>query len=130
MAKRVIYLDNSATTPLHPEVARAMTRIGLGVYGNPSSSHALGEKSLAVMNESRVKLAKVINAKAHEIVFVSGGTEANNLALHGLAASYPKKKKIIVSAIEHSSIAELCTLMKRNGYEITEIPVNNEGFIN
>ncbi len=126
---RKIYLDNAATTAMHLDVLKAMTPYFLKEYGNPSSPHALGENALKAMNDARRKLALEIGAKPWEFVFTSGGTEANTLALQGLAVANPGKKKIIISAIEHSSVREVVLFLKRWGYEIVEIPVNHEGFL-
>ncbi|MEK6847057.1 MAG: cysteine desulfurase family protein [Nanoarchaeota archaeon] len=126
---RKLYFDNSATTAVHPEVVKVMNKIMLSDYGNPSSAHALGDSASKLIENARTKLARVIGAKAHEIYFTSGTTESNNLALQGLARAFPDKKKIIISSIEHPSIRETCAYLKTCGYNIMEIPVSKEGFI-
>lgn len=127
--KRQIYLDTIATTRVHPEVIQAMLPYFTETYGNPSSLHALGEQAFTAMTNSRTTLANIINARPEEIIFTSGGTEANNLALFGIVCAQPHKKKIFISAIEHSSIKEPCSLLRQQGYEIHEIKVNAKGLI-
>ena len=127
--EKIIYLDVAATTPVHEEVVAEMNKFYLENYGNPSSQHELGENAQKAINEARKNLAKEINAKPQEIIFTSGSTESNNLAFFGLAKTNKNKKKIIISAIEHSSIFEICNSLKES-YKIIEIPVNKEGLIN
>src|SRR3989344_4554389 len=127
--EKIIYLDNAATTPVYPEVAKEMQRYMLEEYGNPSSIHSMGEGTQKALENAKKIIASEIGAKPWEIIFTSGGTESNNLALQGVAKSNHSKKKIIISKIEHSSIYELCYEMKEYGYKIVEIPVNIEGFI-
>lgn len=132
MVNKIIYFDNAATTPVYPAVIEEMKKYmlsGFGEYGNPSSAHSLGEKAEKNIQEAKKTIAKVLGCKAWEIIFTSSGTEANNLALQGVAKANPDKKKIIISKIEHSSIYELCMEMKKYGYEIVEISVDNEGLI-
>jgi cysteine desulfurase len=129
MAKKIIYLDNAATTPMYKEVAEEMEKFFIEEYGNPSSPHALGERALEEINNARKKLATEIGAKAHEIVFVSGGTEANNTALLGIVPKKSGKNKIFVSAIEHSSVYEVAQYLKNLEYDVREIPVDGEGLI-
>ena len=97
-------------------------------YGNPSSPHAFGEQALKALNDARTRLARELHAKPHELIFTSGATESNNLALFGLA-HHSKKKKIIVSAIEHASMKAPCEYLRSWGYTIVTLPVNSEGFI-
>ncbi len=128
--RKDIYLDNAATTPVYKEVIKVMNEAMTDNYGNPGSPHALGENASKSMTTARKSLAKEIGAKLHELIFTSGATEANNLALLGLAGAYPRKKKLIISAFEHSSIYEPCKELKKREYTITEIPTNKEGIIN
>ena len=127
--KRILYLDTAATTPIYPAVIAEMNPIIKNNYGNPSSIHFQGEQTRKLLEESRKKIALSINANPEEIYFVSGGTEANNLALQGLAIANPEKKKIIVSAIEHASVLEVCNSLKKWGYQIVKIPVDKSGTI-
>ena len=128
--EKIIYLDNSATTPVFKEVSAEIKKYLTAEYGNPSSEHELGEKAKLVLNESRKKLALEIGAKPNEIIFTSGGTESNNLAIFGILKANPQKKKIIISCIEHSSIKKPALELKKHGYEIIEINVNKEGLLN
>lgn len=131
MKKKEIYLDNAATTCVDKKIIKEMSRFYSQEYGNPSSMHEMGERAFEAMNNARKKLADEINAKAHEIIFTSGNTESNNLAFFGLARSESgkKRKKIIISAIEHSSIFEICDALKKEGFFIVEIPVDKEGIV-
>ena len=124
-----IYLDNASTTRVRPAVAKAMQEIMLKNYGNPSSSHALGEEALHLITQARTTLATSLHARPAELVFTSGATESNALALFGLAGRYPAKKKLIISAFEHSSIVAVCEMLRQWSYEIVEIPVNHEGML-
>jgi len=124
-----IYLDNSATTNLNPKVLKEMQKYFLEEYGNPSSQHKLGEKAQEAITKARESIAKELNCKPQEIYFTSGATESNNLALQGLAKANPSKRKIIISSIEHPSIAETCSFLETNGYKIIRIPVDNQGHI-
>jgi cysteine desulfurase len=124
-----VYLDNAATTPVLPEVVQAMQLFFTKHYGNPSSPHTLGEEAEKEMQNARTVLARTIGAKPEEIVFTSGGTEANNLAVLGLAAAKKDKKKIVVSAIEHSSVWEPAMSLKERGYDVVVVPVTAEGIV-
>ncbi len=126
---KIIYLDNGATTKVYSEVINEMNKYNIQHYGNPSSPHIMGEFALKKINEARKKIAFEIGAKVHEIIFTSGGTEANNLALFGILNSYRRKNKIIISSIEHSSIYEPGILLKDKFYEIAEIKVDDNGII-
>jgi len=127
--KSILYLDTAATSPIYSAVVAEMNNIIKNNYGNPSSIHFQGERARKLLEESRKKIALSINANPEEIYFVSGGTEANNLALQGLAIANPEKKKIIVSAIEHASVLEVCNSLKNWGYQIVKIPVDKSGII-
>lgn len=127
--KKIIYLDNASTTKTYKEVAEIFKKTSLEEYGNASSPHLMGEIALKRLIESKKFIAKEINAKPEEIIFTSGATESNNLALFGLTELNSEKKKIIISSIEHSSVYEPCIFLKERGYEIIEIPVSKEGLI-
>ena len=122
-----IYLDNAATTSVYKKVIFEMNKYNSKIYANPNSIHILGEKAAKALNESRKNIASEINAKPHEIIFTSGTTESNNLAILGL--SRKNKNKILVSSIEHSSIFEMCAFLEKKGFNIVQIPVNSEGFV-
>ncbi len=125
---KTLYLDDAATTRVSGNVLRRMTKLFTLKYGNPSSSHEMGERARKAVTDARIKLAQEINAKPWELIFTSGVTEANNLALQGLVRA-SKRKKIIISAIEHASVMEICSYLEKHGYEIVKIPVNRDGLI-
>ncbi|MDO8460250.1 MAG: cysteine desulfurase family protein [Nanoarchaeota archaeon] len=129
MRRIKLYLDNAATTKVSKEVVKEMEKYFTEEYGNPSSLHELGENANKVLNKAREVIAKEIGAKAWEIIFTSGGTESDNLAIQGLARAYLKKKKIVVSSIEHSAVLETCEFLKTSGYEIIKIPVDCGGCV-
>ena len=123
-----IYLDNNATTPLHPEVLEAMLPGLRENYGNPSSIHSFGRSARVQLDEAREKVACLINAHSSEIIFTSGGTEANNLALLGVAFK-DKEKKIITSKIEHPSVLNPCRQLEKQGVEVHYLDVDGSGRI-
>lgn len=127
--KKMIYLDNGAGMQVSEKIAGKLKDFIVSSYGNPSSQHFLGEKAREEVDNVRKKLAEEIGAKPWEIIFTSGGTEANNLAILGIAAAYPKKKKIIISSIEHPSVYEVAEHLEERGYTIIKIPVSKEGFL-
>ncbi len=126
---KILYFDNAATTPVRKEVVSVMNKVMLTNYGNPSSAHAIGDTASKLLFDSRVKIARAIGSKVYELYFTSGTTESNNLAIQGLAKANPEKKKIIISSIEHPSVRETCLSLKSKGYNIVEIPVSSEGFV-
>jgi cysteine desulfurase len=128
--KREVYLDYAATTPIRPEVFQAMEPYLTKEFGNPSSIHHFGKQARIAIEEAREKIAKALGAKNEEIIFTSGGTESNNMALKGVAyALSDKGKHIITSSIEHHAILEPCHFLEKLGFEITYLPVDKEGFI-
>jgi cysteine desulfurase len=127
---RRIYLDNSATTPVAPEVVDAMMPYLTEKFGNASSIHFFGQEAKAAVDKARHQVAELINSRPNEIVFTSGGTEANNLAIRGLAQANPGAgKHIVTSAIEHSAVQEPCRDLEKQGYEITFLPVYENGVV-
>ncbi|MFC1723756.1 cysteine desulfurase family protein [Nanoarchaeota archaeon] len=126
-----IYLDNAATTRPALEAVHAMLPYLEDNYGNPSSLHQLGRQAKEALQKAREQIAKKINAEPEEIIFTSGGTESNNLAIKGLAAKQDTKKKnhIITSNIEHPAILNVCKELKTKGFSITIIPVEQDGII-
>jgi cysteine desulfurase len=125
-----IYLDHAATTPCHPKVAEKIFEIMKFNYGNPSSIHSFGREARYLLDQSRETLAKSINAKESEIIFTSGGTEADNMALFGVAESYQHKgKHIITTQIEHHAVLNACQQLEKNGFELTYLPVDETGKI-
>ncbi|AFY69233.1 Cysteine desulfurase [Thalassoporum mexicanum PCC 7367] len=125
-----VYLDHSATTPPNPEVVRLMQAVMLEQWGNPSSIHAWGERSALVLERARIQVAELLNATPESIVFTSGGTEANNLAVMGIAKKYHAPQHMIISAIEHAAIAEPIAWLEQCGWEITRLAVNSQGWLN
>ena len=127
---RRIYLDNSATTPIDAEVVEAMLPFLAGKFGNASSIHFFGQEARAAVDKARHQVAELINARPAEIVFTSGGTEANNLAIRGLVEANEKYgKHIITSQIEHSAVKNVCEDLEKRGYEVTYLPVYENGIV-
>ncbi len=126
-----IYLDHNATTPLLPEVIGAMTRILTDTYGNPSSIHAFGQQAKAALDEARSSVAALIDADPHEVVFTSGGTEADNLALRGAAEVLEAsgRRHLVTIGIEHEAVLNTVKALERRGWRATVLPVPASGVI-
>lgn len=125
-----VYLDNAATTRLLPEVLEEMVPYMTELYGNPSSPHDFGQKAASGLSKARQQVANAINADPSEIIFMSGGSEADNTAIRGIAERYSKKgKHIITTAVEHHAVLHTCQLLERNGYEVTYLPVDEYGMV-
>jgi cysteine desulfurase len=125
-----IYLDYAATTPTHPEVVKAMLPYFTDNFGNPSSVYSYGQEARGAIEAARAKVAGLIGAHDDEIVFTSGGTEADNLALKGVAfASEGKGNHIITTSIEHHAVLETCKFLERHGFIATYLPVDEYGMI-
>jgi cysteine desulfurase len=123
-----VYLDNSATTRLDDEVLKFMLPYFSEVYGNASSLHAYGREALSVVDEARASLAKSIGAKPNEIYITSGGTESDNWAFRGTASAYKNEgKHIITSKIEHPAVIQTCEALKKEGFSITYVGVDENG---
>ena len=130
MIMRPVYLDHNATTPVDPEVFRAMEPFIRDHFGNPSSTHEYGIFCRKAVGQARADIAALLNCSPHEIIFTSGGTESNNLAIKGIAsASRNKGTHIICSAIEHPSVLEVCRYLERNGFSLSYIPVDHYGVV-
>ena len=128
---RTIYLDHCATTAIHPDVLEMMLPFMQNSFGNPSSVHALGRMAKEAIEEARSRVADLIGADTPEIVFTSGGTEANNLAIQGIAyASKDRGNHIITSSIEHHAVLKTCQYLERNGFAVTYLPVDCYGMVN
>jgi cysteine desulfurase len=126
----MIYLDAAATAPVRREVLEAMWPYLTGEFGNPSSSHALGGRAAQALKDARARVAECFGCRASEIVFTSGGTEADNLAIKGIALASPRGRHIVTSAIEHEAVLESCDYLRRHhGFEITHLPVDRFGLI-
>jgi len=127
---RRIYLDHAATTPTRPEVVKAMLPHFTNAFGNPSSIYSYGQEARRAVEEARTKVAKLIGARSEEIIFTSGGTEADNFALKGVAyANEPKGNHIITTSIEHHAVLEVCKFLGRRGFRITYLPVDKYGLV-
>ena len=126
---RTVYFDYNATTPLDADVRAAMLPFLDEFWGNPSSVHHVGRKARALLDDARDRAAKFLGAKPSEIIFTSGGTEANNLAIFGTARALKAKgKHLITSTIEHDAVLQSFDyLEKKEGFEVTRLPVNSEG---
>lgn len=125
-----IYLDYSATTPPRPEVIATMQDVLTQQWGNPSSLHEWGQRAATVVEQARMQVAGLINAPAESIIFTSGGTEANNLAIMGVARTYRKPQHMIISSVEHSAVTEPVGLLEKWGWEVTRLPVDKDGRVN
>ncbi|WP_273125058.1 cysteine desulfurase family protein [Bacillus weihaiensis] len=125
-----IYLDHAATSPMHPEVAEKMLVLMKESFGNPSSIHSFGRDARRILDESRRSLAKSIGAKPSELIFTSGGTEADNLAVIGTAfANKTLGNHIITTEIEHHAVLHACKFLEKNGFNVTYLPVDKSGYI-
>jgi len=134
---RRIYLDNSATTPVDPEVVNTMLPFLTEKFGNASSIHFFGQEARGAVDRARHQVAALVNARQNEIVFTSGGTEANNLAIRGLLEALRQKPgqngaclpHIVTSAIEHSAVKNVCEDLEKLGYSVTYLPVYEDGIV-
>lgn len=125
-----IYLDYNATTPIDPRVAEAMRPCWETVFGNPSSSHAYGRQAKAMLEEARGRVAAFLNAQSDEIVFTSGGTESNNMALCGVARALASRgRHIVTSRIEHPAVVEPCLALMEEGFDVTFVGVDRYGMV-
>lgn len=127
--KMPIYLDYNATTPIAPEVAAAIRHWLEADFGNPSSSHAYGQRAHAAVAQARAEVAALIGTTADEIVFTGNATEANNLALLGVARAVPNKRHMIVSAVEHPAVMQPALHLRELGWDITVVPVDETGLV-
>src|SRR5947199_10221803 len=121
---RRVYLDNNATTPVLPEVFEAMRPFYLEQFGNASSIHHYGQHARAAVEKARASVAALLNARPAEIVFTSGGTEADNLGIFGLVR---RDDHVITSAIEHSAVMNTCKRLEQMGHDVTYLSVNRKG---
>jgi cysteine desulfurase len=131
MKKKTVYLDYNATTPTHPEVTKAMLPYYGDVFGNASSVHGFGREARKAVEASRVKVGALLGVRhADEIVFTSGGTESDNLAIKGVAhALRDKGRHIVTSSIEHHAVENPCKFLEKEGYKVTYVPVDKYGII-
>lgn len=126
----VIYLDNNATTQVAPEVMEEMLPYFHDLYGNPSSMHTFGGQVEQKLRQAREKVASLIGATPDEIVFTSCGSESDNTAIRSAIASYPDRKHIITTRVEHPAIKNLCEYLSKHGYRVTFLPVDRQGRLN
>jgi len=125
----MIYLDYNATTPVLPEVLEAMMPYLTSEWGNPSSTYKFGSKLKTVIETARAQVAELIGAHAMEIIFTSCATESNNAAVHAALKANPRKKHIVTSMVEHSSVLNYCMALEKEGYQVTYLPVDREGLL-
>ncbi len=125
-----IYLDYAATTPVDKEVLKEMEPFFSKDYGNSASLHEMGGIAKDAIENSRENILKKANGKDHKLIFTSGGTESNNFAIKGLAFSNKEKKHIITTKIEHDCVLNSCKFLEKNGYRVSYLPVDKEGFVN
>lgn len=126
----MIYLDNSATTKPHPEVLKSFQQVSTSFFANPSSIHQLGGETEKLLYKSKQQAAMLLNVHEDEIIFTSGGTEGNNIAIKGVALQHQARgKHIITTEIEHPSVYEACKSLESLGFDVTYIPVNQDGVI-
>jgi len=127
-----VYLDNAATTPIDSDVVEAMMPYLTEKFGNASSIHYFGQETRAAVDKARQQVASLINCRPTELVFTSGGTEANNLAIRGLLEAQVKPNipsHIITSAIEHPSVSSVCEDLEKRGVRVTYLPVHESGVV-
>ena len=125
-----IYFDHNATTPVEPEVLDAMLPFLSGEYGNASSIHTFGQRARAAVETAREQVASLIGARPQEIVFTSGGTEADNHAIFGIVeAASGDRRHVITTAIEHEAVLNTCQALEKRGVKVTYLPVDREGRI-
>jgi cysteine desulfurase len=126
----MIYMDHSATSPVDPEVFEAMTPYFTEGFGNASTLYKLGRDAKMAMETARKQVASLINAEPKEIIFTSGGTESDNIAIKGTVYRLKNKgNHIITSNIEHPAVTETCKYLEKNGFEVTYVPVDKEGLV-
>jgi cysteine desulfurase len=123
----VIYLDHNATTPVHPAVLEAMLPTLGEQFGNPSSGHIYGQRARAAVERAREQVASLLACQPDEIVFTSGGTEANNLAVRGVLERASPRRHIVTSTVEHPAVTRPCELLERHGVEVTRLPADSFG---
>ena len=126
---KTIYLDNNATTQVAPEVLEAMLPYFHELYGNPSSMHSFGGQVGKKIREAREQVAALLGAAPDEITFTSCGTESDNAAIRSALAAHPEKRHIVTSRVEHPAVKSLCAHLARQGYNITELPVDKDGLL-
>ena len=128
-ASQIIYLDHAATTPVREEVLDAMLPYFSEAFGNPSSLYAIAGESRNAIDEARDRVASVLNCRTSEVVFTGGGTEADNMAVKGVAATFDKPGDIIISEIEHHAIIHAAEQLEKDGHNVITVPVDRYGVV-
>ena len=126
---RLVYADNNATTRVDDKVLEEMLPYFKEFYGNPSSIHSFGRQVSSKMDLARERVASILGADTSEIVFTSCGTESNNYAIHSSLEAHPDKKHVVTTKVEHPAVLNVCKYFGKNGYEVTELGVNNDGML-
>ena len=126
---KTIYVDNNATTRVAPEVFEEMTPYFTELYGNPSSMHFFGGQVQHKVEEARERVAALLGAQAQEVIFTSCGTESDNAAIMSALQCNPEKRHVLTTRVEHPAVKNLVAQLKREGYRITELPVNRQGLV-
>ena len=122
-----IYLDHSATTPPHADVIALMQSVLADQWGNPSSLHDWGARAATVLERARLQVASLLNAPPETILFTSGGTESNNLAILGVTRQYATPQHIVISTVEHAAVSEPVRILEQQGWQVTRLPVDRLG---
>lgn len=126
---RPIYLDHNATTPVLPEAVEVMMSFFRGDYGNPSSTHCYGRRARRAVDRARRQVATLIGASPSEVVFTSGGTESNNLAIAGVCQANAEPGRVVTSTIEHPSVVQPCRRLQQRGWEVSRVSVDDTGLV-
>ncbi len=127
---RIIYLDHAATTPVREEVLDAMLPYFSEAFGNPSSLYAIAGESRNAIDEARARVASVLNCRTSEVVFTGGGTEADNMAVKGVASTFDEPGDIVISEIEHHAIIHAAEQLEKDGHHVITVPVDRYGVVN
>jgi cysteine desulfurase len=125
-----IYLDYSATTPTRPEAIAAIQAVLTQQWGNPSSLHQWGERGAIVLETARAQVASLIGAEPQNMVFTASGTEADNLAIMGIAQQYRSPQHLIISSVEHAAVSQPAVWLEKQGWQVTMLPVDPQGMVN
>jgi cysteine desulfurase len=126
----MIYLDSAATTPIRREVLEAMWPYLTAEFANPSSSHAAGHRAAQALKQARADIAAALNCRPGEIIFTAGGTEADNLAIKGIALAVPRGRHIVTTPIEHEAVLQSCDYLRRfHSFEISQVEVDHQGLV-
>ena len=126
----IVYMDHAGTTPMAPEVLRAMTPYFTQLFGNPSSIHTVGQEARYALDDARERVARVLNCRPREVVFTGGGTESDNAAIVGVATALQETgKHIVTSSVEHHAVLHTCQHLESLGFEVTYLPVDSDGIV-